>query len=167
LDPRKGIRILLDAMPHLLPEYPEALLLVGGAGEEKESLDRQARALGITDRVVFVGPVHEPRDFYRRLDLFVLPSLDEGFGLVLLEAMATGVPVIGTRVGGVPEILTHGVNGWLVEPGDSVVLASGIRTLWADPALRRQVAEEGRRTAANFDVTRTAAELQAEYERMA
>src|SRR5207245_4947571 len=107
LDPRKGIRILLDAMPHLLPEYPEALLLVGGAGEEKEALERQARALDLGDRVVFVGPVHEPRDFYRRLDLFVLPSLDEGFGLVLLEAMATGVPVIGTCVGGVPEILTH------------------------------------------------------------
>jgi len=167
LDPRKGIRFLLDAMPHLLPEYPEALLLVGGAGEEKGALEWQARALGLADRVVFAGPVHEPRDFYRRLDLFVLPSLDEGFGLVLLEALATGLPVIGTRVGGVPEILTHGVNGWLVEPGDSAVLAAGIRTLWADPTLRRQFAEEGRRTAAHFDVTRAAKELQAEYECMA
>src|SRR5437899_11773789 len=80
--------------------------------------------------------------------------------------MATGVPVIGARVGGVPEILTHGVNGWLVEPGDSAVLAAGLRTLWADPALRRQVAEEGGRTSVRFDVTRAAAELQAEYERM-
>jgi glycosyltransferase involved in cell wall biosynthesis len=167
LDPRKGIRILLDAMPRLIPEYPALLLLVGGAGEEQEALERQARALGIADRVVFVGPVQDPRDFYRRLDLFVLPSLDEGFGLVLLEAMATGVPVIGTRVGGVPEILTHGVNGWLVEPGDPVALAAGIRILWADPALRRQVAQEGRQTAVHFDVTKAAAEFQAEYERMA
>jgi glycosyltransferase involved in cell wall biosynthesis len=167
LVPSKGIRTLLDALPHLLPEYPEALLLVGGAGEEKESLERQARALGLADRVVFAGLVHEPRDFYRRLDLFVLPTLDEGFGLVLLEAMAMGLPVIGTRVGGVPEILTHGVNGWLVEPGDSAVLAAGIRTLWADPALRRQVAEEGRRTAQRFDITQTAMQLQTEYERMA
>ena len=167
LIPSKGIRILLDAMPHLLQKYPEALLLVGGGGEEQEALERQARALGIPDRVVFVGPVQDPRNFYRRLDLFVLPSLDEGFGLVLLEAMVTGVPVIGTRVGGVPEILTHGVNGWLVEPGDSAVLAAGLRTLWADPVLRRQVAEEGRRTAVRFDVTRAAAELQVEYERMA
>ena len=166
LIPSKGIRILLDAMPHLLQKYPEALLLVGGGGEQQEALERQARALGIADRVVFVGPVQDPRDFYRRLDLFVLPSLDEAFGLVLLEAMATGVPVIGARVGGVPEILTHGVNGWLVEPGDSAVLAAGLRTLWADPVLRRQVAEEGRRTAVRFDVTRAAAELQAEYERM-
>jgi len=166
LIPSKGIRILLDAMPHLLQKYPEALLLVGGGGEEQEALERQARALGIADRVVFVGPVQDPRDFYRRLDLFVLPSLDEAFGLVVLEAMAMGLPVIGTRVGGVPEVLTHGVNGWLVEPGDSAVLAAGLRTLWADPALRRQVAEEGRRTAVRFDVTRAAAELQAEYERM-
>jgi glycosyltransferase involved in cell wall biosynthesis len=166
LDPRKGIRILLDAMQHLLPDYPDTLLLVGGAGEDQETLVRQALALGIADRVVFVGPVQDPYDFYRRLDVFVLPSLDEGFGLVLLEAMATGVPVIGTRVGGVPEILTHGVNGWLVEPGDPVALAAGIRTLWADPSLRRQVAEEGRRTAVHFDATKAAAELQAEYERM-
>ena len=167
LIPSKGIRILLDAMPHLLQKYPEALLLVGGGGEEQEALERQARALGIPDRVVFVGPVQDPRDFYRRLDLFVLPSLDEAFGLVVLEAMAMGLPVIGTRVGGVPEVLTHGVNGWLVEPGDSAVLAAGLRTLWADPVLRRQVAEEGRRTAVRFDVTRAAAELQVEYERMA
>jgi len=166
LIPSKGIRILLDAMPHLLHKYPEALLLVGGGGEEQEALERQARALGIADRVVFVGPVQDPRDFYRRLDVFVLPSLDEAFGLVVLEAMAMGLPVIGTRVGGVPEVLTHGVNGWLVEPGDSAVLAAGLRTLWADPILRRRVAEEGRRTAVRFDVTRAAAELQAEYERM-
>jgi len=166
LIPSKGIRILLDAIPHLLQKYPEALLLVGGGGEEQEALERQARALGIADRVVFVGPVQDPRDFYRRLDVFVLPSLDEAFGLVVLEAMAMGLPVIGTRVGGVPEVLTHGVNGWLVEPGDSAVLAAGLRTLWADPILRRRVAEEGRRTAVRFDVTRAAAELQAEYERM-
>ena len=166
LIPSKGIRILLDAIPHLLQKYPEALLLVGGGGEEQEALERQARALGIADRVVFVGPVQDPRDFYSRLDVFVLPSLDEAFGLVVLEAMAMGLPVIGTRVGGVPEVLTHGVNGWLVEPGDSAVLAAGLRTLWADPILRRRVAEEGRRTAVRFDVTRAAAELQAEYERM-
>ena len=154
-------------MPPILLEYPEALLLVGGGGEEQETLERQARVLGIADRVEFVGPIHDPRDFYRRLDLFVLPSLDEAFGLVVLEAMAMGLPVIGTRVGGVPEVLTHGVNGWLVEPGNSAQLAAGIRTLWADPALCRHAAEEGRRTAVRFDVTRVAAELQAEYERMA
>ena len=167
LIPSKGIRFLLDAMPPLLLEYPEALLLVGGGGEEQETLERQARVLGIADRVEFVGPIHDPRDFYRRLDLFVLPSLDEAFGLVVLEAMAMGLPVIGTRVGGVPEVLTHGVNGWLVEPGNSAQLAAGIRTLWADPALCRHAAEEGRRTAVRFDVTRVAAELQAEYERLA
>ena len=164
LDPRKGIRILLDAMPLLLPKYPEALFLVGGTGEEQEALERKARALGIADRVVFVGPVQDPSDFYRCLDLFVLSSLDEGFGLVVLEAMAMGLPVIGTRVGGVPEILTHGVNGWLVEPGDPVGLAEGVQTLWADPALRRRVAEEGRRTAMRFDITGTATQLEAEYE---
>src|SRR2546428_12593423 len=67
----KGIRILLDAMPHLLPDYPEAFLLVGGGGEEQEALERQANALGITDRGEFVGPVQDPRNFYPPLELVV------------------------------------------------------------------------------------------------
>lgn len=167
LDRLKGITFLLDAMAELMPDLPGALLLVGGTGEEQDALARQAQNLGIADHVTFVGPVQDPRDFYRRLDLFVLPSLDEGFGLVVLEAMAMGLTVIGTRVGGIPEILAHGCNGLLVDPGDSGAIASGIRTLWGDSDLRMRLADGARQTALNFDIARTAAQLQAEYERLA
>lgn len=167
LEPRKGIRFLLDAMGKVLPELPEAKLLIGGDGEEREALARQAGALEIASRVVFAGPVRETQDFYRQLDLFVLPSLDEGFGLVILEAMAMGLPVIGTRVGGVPEIVEDGRNGLLVGPGDADGIARGIRALWADPAWRGRLAAGGRRTVSSFDIAWTAARTQAAYEELA
>lgn len=167
LDPRKGIRVLLEALARILPELPEASLIVGGEGEEREALEGRARALGIAGRVTFAGPVRDPRGFYRGLDLFVLPSLDEGFGLVVLEAMATGLPVIGTRAGGTPEVLDHDVNGLLVSPGDPEAIAEAIRALWGDPARRRRLVEGARRTLLRFDIARTAAETQAAYEALA
>jgi len=167
LDPRKGISMLIQAVAALLQDLPKALLIVGGAGEERGALEQQVQTLGITRQVVFTGPVHDPREFYRRLDVFVLPSLDEGFGLVALEAMGMGLPVIGTRVGGIPEILTHGRNGLLVEAGDPGAIAQGICALWTDPVLRARLAEGARQTAVKLDIALTAAQVQAEYERLA
>jgi glycosyltransferase involved in cell wall biosynthesis len=167
LDARKGIRFLLEALARLLPDLPQASLIVGGEGEERGALEGRARALGIAGRVTFAGPVRDHRDFYRGLDLFALPSLDEGFGLVVLEAMAAGLPVIGARAGGIPEILQHDVNGLLVPPGDAAAIAEGVRALWGDPALRRRLLEGARRTLPRFDIARTAAETQAAYEALA
>ncbi len=167
LDPRKGLPFLLQALARLLPDLPEATLLIGGDGEDRAALERQAHELNLAGQVVFAGPVHDPPAFYRCCDLFVLPSLDEGFGLVVLEAMASGLPVIGTRVGGVPELIEHGRNGLLVEPGDASAIAAALRTLWADPALRGRLAEAGRSTAARFSSARAAAQTQAVYEVLA
>jgi glycosyltransferase involved in cell wall biosynthesis len=167
LDARKGLRYLLRAMAQLRSDLPEARLLIGGDGEDRSPLEREVQALGLTGRVEFVGAVHDAPQFYQRLDLFVLPSLDEAFGLVLLEAMAAGLPVVGTRVGGIPEILEDGSQGRLVAPADSQALAGAIRELCRDPLRRSRMAEQARRQAQRFDIGHTAKALQAVYEELA
>jgi glycosyltransferase involved in cell wall biosynthesis len=164
LDSRKGIRFLVDAFARLQQRLPDARLIVGGAGEEREGLERLVEALGVARRVAFIGRVRNPEEFYRQLDCFVLPSLDEGFGLVVLEAMAAGLPVIATRVGGVPEIIEHGRNGLLVEPADAGAIADAIHTLCASPEQRKRLVEGARQTSLRFDIVRTAAEVQLAYE---
>ena len=166
LDSRKGLPFLIRAVAEVRSDLPQARLLVGGEGQERPNLERQVRSLGLTDCVEFVGPVVEPTDFYRRLDLFVLPSLDEAFGLVLLEAMAVGLPVVGTTVGGVPEIVEDGLQGLLVPPADTHALADAIRSLGHDRVRRKQMGDAARRRALHFDIGRTAAELQAAYEEL-
>lgn len=167
LDTRKGLPYLLRAMAQLRSDLPDARLLIGGDGEDRPALEREACSLGLTGRVEFVGAVGDSADFYRRLDCFVLPSLDEAFGLVLLEAMAAGLPVVGTRVGGIPEILEDGVQGRLVAPADSQALAGAIRELCADPLRCRRMGEVARQQAQRFDIGRTAEALQAAYEELA
>jgi glycosyltransferase involved in cell wall biosynthesis len=166
LDSRKGLPHLIQAIGQLRADLPGIRLLIAGDGEERVTLERQAGSLGLAGQVVFAGTVNEPEGFYRRLDLFVLPSLDEAFGLVLLEAMAAGLPVVGTRVGGIPEILEDGHQGLLVSPADSRAIAAAIRTLWEDPSRRSRMAEAARRRARHFDVGRTAKQLQAAYEEL-
>ena len=121
---KKGHVHLLEAMT----ELDEATLEVIGDGELRESLERRARELGLGDRVVFAGerPKAKVAERMRAADLFVLPSLAETFGVVLIEAMATGLPSVATRVGGVPEVLSES-TGVLVAPADSGALAAGIR----------------------------------------
>jgi len=167
LDARKGLPYLLQAMALIRTDFPNARLLIGGDGGDRSALEQEARSLGLTGRVEFMGAVSDSAHFYRRLDLFVLPSLDEAFGLVLLEAMAAGLPVVGTRVGGVPEILEDGSQGLLVAPADSQALAGAIRELCSDPLRRRRMGETARQQALRFDVGRTAKALQAVYEELA
>ncbi len=167
LDARKGLSYLLRAMAQLRSDLPDARLLIGGDGADRPALEREACSLGLADRVEFVGAVSDSAAFYRRLDCFVLPSLDEAFGLVVLEAMAAGLPVVGTRVGGIPEILEDGSQGRLVAPADSHALAGAIRELCADPLRRQRMGEAARRQARRFDIGHTVKALQAAYEELA
>lgn len=166
LDARKGLRYLLQAMAQLRSDLPDARLLIGGEGVDRSALEREAYSLGLMGCVEFAGAVSDSAQFYRRLDLFVLPSLDEAFGLVVLEAMAAGLPVVGTRVGGIPEILEDGAQGRLVAPADSRALASAICELCQDPIRRSQMAEQAHQQALRFDIGRTAGALQAVYEEL-
>jgi glycosyltransferase involved in cell wall biosynthesis len=121
---KKGQRFLLDA----LADVPEATLDVVGDGELRATLERQASALGLDGRVRFHGerPKEEVSELMRQADLFVLPSLAENLPVALIEAQASGLPAVATRVGGVPELVDERA-GALVEPGDAATLAAAIR----------------------------------------
>jgi len=140
---RKGHAVLLDALARL--RDPRLHAVVVGEGECAAALERRAKALGIADRVRFTGFSREIPDVLRGLDVFVLPSLCEGFPNTLVEAMSTGLPCIATSLGCISEIVDHGRNGLLVAPGDAEALATALRQLIADPARRRALGSGARR----------------------
>jgi glycosyltransferase involved in cell wall biosynthesis len=136
--PKKGVQFLLEAMATLQADLPIALSVVG-SGPTAAALQQQAHGLAVDDAVHFVGPIAEDdalRDAYRAADVFVLPSLAEGVPRVLIEAMANGLPIVSTSVGGIRDIVVHERNGILVEPGSPVALADAIRRVIADASLR-------------------------------
>jgi glycosyltransferase involved in cell wall biosynthesis len=140
---RKGVEVLLEAMA-LLAKQPEARLLIAGDGEHRAALERRTAELGLGARVRFAGRVSaaEVRALLARAAALVVPSTYEGMPLVVLEAMAAAVPVVASRVSGIPEVVLDGETGWLVPPEDPPSLA---RTL---EELRRDRAEAARRGAA-------------------
>ena len=138
---RKGIQHLLSALAGLRDRGFEFQLAVIGEGNYRAALEAQCRDLGLGDRVEFVGFVPHERlpAAYARADLFVLPSLTESFGQVFAEAMACGLPVIGTTVGGIPEVVGPEQAGWLVGPGDVEALTGLLATALRSPEQRRQM----------------------------
>jgi glycosyltransferase involved in cell wall biosynthesis len=138
----KGVATLLRAMPLV----PAARLVIVGGGAERPRLEVLARELGIETRVEFRGGVSDRSvlaAIFREAALFVLPSHSEGLGCVLLEAMAAGVPIVATDVGGIPELIENGVNGLLVPAADVHALADAITRALADSDLRRSLAKRG------------------------
>ena len=141
----KGHAELLEAFARLEGLFPEAALLLVGDGTRRLSLEELAKARGVGDRVVFTGFRDDVPELLRTMDCFVLASTrTEGVPQSLLQAMAVGCPVVATAVGGIPELVQHGVNGLLVPPGDPAALAAAIRTLLTEPARAREMAEQGR-----------------------
>ncbi len=144
LSEQKGYRHLLAAAPDIRRACPRAVLVVAGEGESRNELEALAERLGVADMTFFPGFVREVESVYPSFDLFVLPSLYEPFGLVVLEAMVSGVPVVATRVGGVPEIIIDRETGLLVEPGDPHGLARAVIELIRKPDLRERLATAAR-----------------------
>ncbi len=129
---QKGIKDLLEATPLILNKYPEVRILIAGEGPLKEKLQLKSSKMGLEKRVYFLGYYDNLEDFWASLDLFVLPSHTEGMGIVLLEALASKVPVVATSVGGIPEIITSGKHGLLVPPKNPQALAEGVIELLED-----------------------------------
>ncbi len=160
----KGLERLLQAIA-LAP--PDVWLLVVGDGELRAEYQRQAATLGIAERTVFAGAIdHQALPlFFRSADLTVLPSAPpESFGLVLIESLACGTPVIASDLPGVRTVVDHGNDGLLVPPGDVPALAAAILRMSGDATLRRAMGGRGRaRVVARYDWTQIAARLEAIY----
>lgn len=132
LDPQKGLTFLLQAWEMVTAKQPEATLLLLGKGPQEGELKALADRMGISERVMFLGEKGDVKPYFQASDVFALPSLAEGLSNVLLEAMATGLPCIATRVGGNVDLIEDGINGLLVEPRNPNQLAEGILRLLQD-----------------------------------
>jgi glycosyltransferase involved in cell wall biosynthesis len=144
LTDQKGHRFLVEAMPALRAVIPGIRLVIVGEGELAAGLRTLAHKLGVADRVVFAGLRRDVPALLRSTDAFVLPSIWEGFGIVLLEAMAAHKPIIASRVSTVPEIILDQETGLLVPPGDVSALVQAVTTIERDPGRARLMGEQGR-----------------------
>jgi glycosyltransferase involved in cell wall biosynthesis len=152
LEPIKGHAYLLDAYAILAPRFPDLYLALVGDGELLPELRSRAENAGLTDRVLFLGWREDVPDLLHAFDIFVFPSLSEGMGRGLVEAMAAGVPVVATKAASIPEVLGEGEAGYLVEPASAASLAAGIETLLLDPELQSRLVKAGRDRAQDYSV---------------
>jgi glycosyltransferase involved in cell wall biosynthesis len=145
----KNHRCLLDAFRRFRDKFGMGRLILIGDGPLASQLQLLAAEMGISNDVVFTGFQRDVGEHLRRLDLFVLSSLHEGVPISLLEAMTMGIPVISTRVGGIPEVLTDNHNGLLVESDDAEALSAAMIKVATDPKLGQRLAENARSAVAN------------------
>lgn len=158
--PRKRVALLLEAAHMLRGRIPDLEIRIAGGGPEAASLHARWRDLQLESVVTWVGEVTRSglaRE-YNRADIFCLPSVQEGFGIAFLEAMAAGKPIVAARAAAVPEVVRDGV---LVEPENAEALADGIWQLWRDPARREEIAHQQQLTVERYDMLRVAGEFQA------
>ena len=166
LDPQKGLRYLVEAMPALVRRFPKVVALFVGHGSPaaQASLEQLADGMQVRSHVRFLGSQADVRPYLEMCDVFVLPSLYEGMGIALVEAMAMERPCVATRATAVPEVVDDEVSGLLVAPANSSELADAIARLLNDPALRLRMGAEGRRIATSrFDVTGNIGYLESVY----
>jgi glycosyltransferase involved in cell wall biosynthesis len=149
---------LLDAAARLRAIGPELDIRIVGKGPEWTALVAHHAALGLGDSVALLGDVSREQlaDEYVNADLFCLPSVQEGFGIVFLEAMAAGLPVVACRAAAIPEVVLDGVTGALVPPRDPEALAGALAGLGRDSARARRLGDEGRRRVLDFAPARVA-----------
>jgi glycosyltransferase involved in cell wall biosynthesis len=141
----KGAAVLIEAASKICPDFPQAFFVVVGDGPLRSSVEAGVRELGITGQFLFTGERNDVDQIYRSFDVYVLPSFQEGMPMALLEAMAAGLPVVATKVGGVPDLVCDPSVGTLVEPGDPTAFAAGIRGLLSDQSRRERMGSNARR----------------------
>jgi len=162
LVPAKGQYVLIAAVKRLVKSIPNLRLTLVGNGPDREGLARAIAEAGLDRHVVLAGSANQDRilDYYRQADIFALASFAEGVPVVLMEAMAMEIPCVTTFVAGIPELIRNDIEGILVPPSDEVELASAIKRLIDDPALRRRLGVAARRRVMEkYDLDRNVTEL--------
>ena len=161
----KGNRYLVEAFAAVAASHPNAWLVIVGEGPEELELRDQARELGVEDRVVFAGYRSDVKAYYRAFDVSTVPSIEEGFGNVAVEAMAMGTPVVASGIGGLQEIIADGENGLLVPSADSGALAAVLTDLLGDPERLNELGRAGRTRSKDFEMASYLQRLMRVYER--
>ncbi len=159
LDAVKGVPLLLDAFAGVIAKHPDAHLSIIGDGPDRAALEAQASLGGLTDRVTFLGyrPQDEVAGLLQTADMLVLPSFAEGVPVVLMEAMASRIPVIASQVAGVAELVSDGESGFVIPAGDLETLTERLDRLLSDPALCARMGAAGRaKVEADFDIEKEA-----------
>jgi glycosyltransferase involved in cell wall biosynthesis len=166
LVPQKGLDVLIRAMKPIGETVPDALLLIAGEGPERPALECMASDLGLEDRVRFLGHRDDVEHLMQRAWLLVHPARWEGFGLVLLEAMRVGLPVVATDVSAIPEVVVAGTTGRLVPPDDPFAIADAVIGALNDERFRRDAGARGfERLVEHFSAERMACETADVYKR--
>jgi glycosyltransferase involved in cell wall biosynthesis len=161
----KGHRFLIDAVAQLKREWPRLHLVIVGSGDQRDDLLAQAERAGIGEALHLVGSREEVAACLAGFDCFALPSLNEGMGRSLIEAMAAGLPVIASHVGGIPSLIEDGVSGLLVPAGDSAALANALRRVLFNPQGAREMgAKAGSRIGEDYRITSMVRGIEALYE---
>jgi glycosyltransferase involved in cell wall biosynthesis len=145
----------------------DTVLCMVGDGPDRDAVERRAHQLGIVRDSLFLGYQEEVASYYAAFDALILPSANEGTPVSAIEALAGGRPVVATRVGGVPDVVRDGVDGFLVEPGDVDAMAERLSALAADPPLRHRMGEAGRASVhERYSVERLLDDIDALYRRL-
>jgi glycosyltransferase involved in cell wall biosynthesis len=167
LKAQKGHRYLIEAAAKVVRQHPDTHFLLVGDGELRAELEAHTRALGLADRIHFLGSRRDVSELLAASDVFILPSLWEGLSMALLEAMAAAKPIVATAVSGTEQTMVHGQTGLLVPPGDAPALAQAIHALLSDPERARSLGQAARRGAeTHFSTQQQAAEYVALYRRL-
>jgi len=139
LEKQKGIPYLIEAVPKIANKYKNLKVIIAGSGREENTLKDIAKGLKVFERINFMGYVNNPLDVIKQMDIFVLPSVWEGFPYVLLEAMFLKRPIVASNIFGINEIIQHGISGILIAPRSSEEIADAITTLLSDSVVYHRI----------------------------
>ncbi len=166
LVPIKGHEFLIQAIPDIIKVHPQSRFLIVGDGERKEELRLLAEKLGVGSYVIMTGSQRDVQPFYPLMDVFVLPSLNEGMGRVILEAMSSGVPVVATAVGGILNLVKDGETGILFPPRDASLLAQAVCGILSDHEKAARLSENAKKHLDVFSAEIMVQKIEALYENL-